>query len=754
MHINNRVLIMREAITKIVPMLTQRSVKVTQQGTQAFVEYDRRTLAIKRVNLPYIPDDASNELLDATQGFLDHEVGHILFSDQSVIKAAQKAGVATLHNMIEDTFVERKMSEKFPGCGANLTKMHGFFLTEYIDSQLAQSPEHSKAILMVVMLRAWANQPAFVDYMRGKWEIVKDVTDRLGKDFPKMLRDVNSSQDGLKLALEAKKRLEPQKPPVPKAPPKAPEPPPPPSPPEPPSAEEPPEPSEEESGAGTGEGEPNPAEQESTPPNDMPPLGDEPEPEGEEIREPEPEPEPGAEGEPEPEPGLGDEEPGIGEPELPEEEPENEGSAEEPEDEEEEGTGGDPAPSSASAGDEDECEPRDEQGDGMAGGDAAQGASEGEAGGEGEEQDGEGEGSEPASGASASVPGGEPEESTGEQEPGGDPGRDMFKELNDAPVKDFDEAASDAISKNAVAANKNADYSIFTRDEDHVGKLEVPEEFDQSSVTAMQTEVDHMIAPLQKDLQRAISARSAAVWTGGHRRGKLHGASLAGVLTGREDVFRQKQVSKTKDVAVSLVVDGSGSMSRLDKITVAAYTAYALASVLDNIGITNEVLAFSTRDFSTGTSRAMQKEAVEHGLSYSRNAALDIRILKAFNERMTPETRRRFAMLAQGDTLMQENVDGESVQIASHRLQQQRAARKVMMVLSDGKPACGGGLRADLNEHLRSVVKQIEARGTEVVALGILDESVKKFYKHAIVMNSVHDLPTLVMRELHRLLVR
>jgi hypothetical protein len=75
MKVNNRVLVLREAITRIIPMLTQRSVKVTQQGTQAYVSYNRRTLEIERVNLPYIPDDADDTLLDATQGFLDHEVG-------------------------------------------------------------------------------------------------------------------------------------------------------------------------------------------------------------------------------------------------------------------------------------------------------------------------------------------------------------------------------------------------------------------------------------------------------------------------------------------------------------------------------------------------------------------------------------------------------------------------------------------------------------------------------------------------------
>jgi len=746
MQVNSRVLIMREAITKIVPMLTQRSVKVTQQGTQAFVSYNRKTLAIERVNLPYIPEDASNELLDATQGFLDHEVGHILFTEQSIVLKAEKLKVHTLHNMIEDTFVERRMGEQFPGCGANLTRMHGFFLAEYIDTQLKEKPEHSAAILMVVAIRAWAGQPAFIDYMADKWGLMKEVVDRLGKDFPKMLRNVQSSADGLKVALEAKKRLEPK--PVPKAPPPPPAPPPP-APPSPPE-----EPSEEpQPGAGS-PGEPG-DEEDPGQPGDMPPLpGDEP-PEGEEIQEPVLPPEDATAEEPAQEPA---EEPGA-EP-AQSEEPTAEAPAGEPADEGDEDEGdSDPGAMSGAAGGEstedDEEEQGDGAGDGMAGGDASGDTSEsddGDAGGEDEN----GSRSAPTSGAEKSVPGGTPEE--GASDSSGtigesDPERDLFKEIAEAPIKDFDEAASDALSKEAREATRNAAYSVFTRDEDNLEVLEVPAEFDQATVVEMQKQVDHMIGPLQKDLQRAIAARSASIWTGGHRRGQLHGASLARVLTGRDDVFRQKQVSRTKDVAVELVVDASGSMWRRGKIVVAAYAAYALSAVLDNIGIANEVVAFSTQDFSSKTARAMREEAVEHGLNYSRTAALDIRILKAFNERMTPATRRRFAMLSTGGEMMEENVDGESVQLANHRLQQQRSARKVMMVLSDGMPACGGGLSPILNEHLKSVVKQIEARGTDVVALGILDESVKKFYRRAIVLNSVEDLPRVVMHELHKLLV-
>jgi cobalamin biosynthesis protein CobT len=767
MQVNNRVLVMREAITKIVPMLTQRSVRVTQQGTQAFVEYHGTTLEVKRVNLPYIPEDASDQLLDATQGFLDHEVGHVLFTEQRFVKKAAKLKVHSLHNMVEDTFVERKMGEKFPGCGSNLTRMHGFFLTEYIDTQLAEKPEHSAAILMVVAIRAWAGQPAFVDYMKDKWELMKDVVDRLGADFPKMVRGVDSTEQALKVAIEAKKRLEPKPQPTPPAPPMTP----PPAPPEPPKSSTPPEEPQEPQQGGQGDGEPDEENENDEPqqPNDMPNLGepepeqsapstpqpegddedDEPkgeeeqEPNGEEVQEPEPEPTPEAgdeEDEPAPAPSneAGDES--------------DEGEGDDSDDEDENSSGGMSGEEGENDSDaEDEGAPSG-AGDGLPGGEQSEDSAEsdsGDAGGEDENGAGQQDAGDQHGHGTPEAGEGDP---TGGRDPNDD--RDFMKELEDADIKEFDEAAAEALSKQAVEATKGADYTVFTRDEDVIGVLEVPEEFGQETVTHMQSKVDHMIGPLQKDLQRAIAARSQAIWTGGHRRGQLHGASLARVLTGREDVFRQKQVSRTKDVAVSLLVDGSGSMWQHGKIKVASYAAYALSAVLDNIGITNEVLAFSTNEFSYGTLKAMSEEASQHRLRYSRGAALEIRILKSFAERMTPIVRRRFALLSQGDAMMQENVDGESVQIANHRLQQQRATRKVMMVLSDGMPAVNGHRAPILAKHLKEVVKQIEKRGTDVVALGILDPSVKQFYDRALVLNSVEELPSLVMKELHRLLVQ
>lgn len=730
MRVNNNVLILREAITKIVPMLTQRSVKVTQQGTRAYVAYSRKTHAIERVNLPYIPDDADDQLLAATQGFLDHEVGHILFTDQKAVVKAEKLGIHWLHNLVEDTYVERKMGERFPGSGGHLSRMHGFFLREYIDSQLREAPEQAKNILLVPMFRALAGQTAFIDYMADKWDQVADVVDKLGKDFAKLLKGVNSSWDSLKIAEEAKKRLSSTTP-KPKAPPP---PPPPAAPPEPPpedASSEPPEP-----GMSCDESEPDEAAAGD------PSGGSEPLPEAEPVEEQDLEPTAESESRPSGAP--------EGEDIRDELAPEDDGEQGDSDASAEAGEGAD------SEADEDQGDPSDEQGDGMLGGDAAQGDqpsedcdeqeqtenSAGETGASGAEGEDEGDAGElgtmPAGGAPA-----ENEEPT----------TSLFDELNESPAPDFDEAAAEALSKNARTATKGSQYSLFSRDYDDVSLLEVDEGFNQDLVTRMQKEVDHMIGPLQKTLERAVAARSAAVWTGGHKTGRLHGPSLARISVGRSDVFRRKQTNKTKDVAVELLVDCSGSMWSHRKMVIAAYSAYALSSVLDQLSIPNEVLAFTTKDYPREALEQLVREEQEGGFVYTRRSALRLAIVKGFNERMTPDIRRRFAQLAHCDDMMAENVDGESVQIAARRLMQQRAERKILKVLSDGMPACNGASAA-LNEHLKEVVRRVEASGVDVIGLGIVSDAVEAFYRSHVVLNDVKDLPTTVMKELHRLLLK
>jgi cobalamin biosynthesis protein CobT len=65
---------------------------------------------------------------------------------------------------------------------------------------------------------------------------------------------------------------------------------------------------------------------------------------------------------------------------------------------------------------------------------------------------------------------------------------------------------------------------------------------------------------MQKSLERIIVARSMATWQPTQRSGRLHSASLARLACNDCRVFRKKIEGKSRDVALELVIDCSGSM--------------------------------------------------------------------------------------------------------------------------------------------------------------------------------------------------
>lgn len=261
---------------------------------------------------------------------------------------------------------------------------------------------------------------------------------------------------------------------------------------------------------------------------------------------------------------------------------------------------------------------------------------------------------------------------------------------------------------------------------------------------------EHMVGPLQKDLERAISARSLASWENGRRSGKLHSANLARLATHDPRVFRRKHENRSKDVAVSLVIDMSGSMHG-GKILLATQAAYALASVLERLRITHEVICFTTGKAVADESLIRAEEA-KMGRRYTRNEALYMPVLKNYGERFGVDVRSRFGWLPNTST-MRNNVDGESVEIAARRLLSRKENGKVMIVLSDGYPAASGD-SGKLNDHLKEVVKESMRAGINVVGIGIQSDSVKSFYPKSVVINDVDELPKTVIQELRHLLIQ
>jgi cobaltochelatase CobT len=669
MNINPRALLVRESIGKIVPMLTSRKVKVTSRGTRAYVEYHETTGQPICVNVPYIPDDAAEEVLDATQGFLDHECGHILFTDFEVLAEAAAKNVKMMHNIVEDPFVESMMAKQFTGSAFNLANTGRYFLKELTEPMLkkATTPEQTASILLVPVVRAWAGQQVFIDFMKDKWHLVDHIVKSVPTEVIESLGRLESSQDCLDAAIEIAKVVgkEPTSRPKPKK-------------------------SKEKEKPASGGG----AEE-----TDEEPDGEE---EGDEASD-------------------GD------------------------------------TPGSGADGDE-ESDEEFVSSDGDDDGEDAEGEIEFDDTGAGKSRT-ETKPTEKSDKEKASKE--RPKARTdGNGEEYGAAAEEFDKEafkkaLEEIP--DYDAGIAKALSDASLKAAEKSEYNAFSTDED---KVEAPKigEFNEKRVGNLCNAADQLVGPLQKDIERAFAAISQSVWVGGYSSGRMHGPALVRTVFNREDIFRRKQANRSKDIAVELVIDCSGSMSG-GKIAVACQAAYALTAVLDRIGIANEVIGFTTKSFSKKMLDSMRAEATARGKShirYARGEALYMPVFKAWDERLGPIVKQRLSECAThsapGFDLL-ENVDGECVQLAARRLASRREARKIMIVFSDGHPSCSGDHTA-LHHHLAAVVKNIEASGIDVLGMGIMDHAVKHFYKKHVVITSVGDLPGETMRRIKSMLLR
>lgn len=598
---NNDVHILREAVIKITQMLTGQGLEVTQKGVTAEIITDPKTGKPKTINLPYIPDNATEELCSAIQGFLDKEVSSVLYTDyDQLLPISGNKDLLNMVKIIEGARVEREMGKQFRGSATNLSGVANFFLRKHTDKKLEEAViagdnEAAEQVLQYPMLRSLCGLHVDQDYMAKKTSIVQDQYDKIKHLEPK-LTACSSTAESVMLTQEIRRLLD------------------------------------------------------------------------------------------------------I-------EEPENDGS------------GGSSSGTSLGSGE-------------------AGGAGYGDGGGgdEGGLSDGE-ENFDDVPESSKVGPNGYRTDKSDKEN-----------------ANNFDKAMSTLITGDAAETAKHAEYLVYSRSGDVIEPLHVGSGYrDSMFLETIQDKVEHMVAPLQKDLERAITAKSLATWENGRRRGRLHSANLVRLATGDDRVFRRKIISETKDVAFSLVVDLSGSMSG-SKITIATQAAYAMSQVLERLRINHEVICFTTDDIPDGDARRMQEEEKMMGRCYTRCESLYMPIVKQFGERTSVITNKRFGWLPNTRS-MRNNIDGESVEIAVRRLLAQKQVGKAMIVLSDGHPA-GGGDYKRMRDHLKDVVKQSMAMGVNMVGLGIQSDAVKEFYPKHVVLNNIADLPAQVIHELRNILLK
>lgn len=709
---------LREVVTKVTQILVGEGVRVTQQGSAAFVKWKADGVTVERVNLPMLPDDAPDDLIIAIEGFLDHEVAHVLFTKQKAVLSACAAlpksegrKLQATWNMIEDIFIERKMSERFRGSAYNIDCLHEFFIDNYTVPALAKAEDSREvlATLMVPAVRAAAGQPAFERFMSesDRWSklgVIGDVVRDMGPTFA----NVQSTQDSIEAAREMIRRVEKMMPP---------------------DADE--QESDDENGKDSKEKSSKSGEGKSS---DKPGVD-------------------GKSGSPG-EPNKSKESSGKG---GKSEKPigakkatkSNDGDSEEGIDESETDDGGvdkdgDEAPDVSESNDE---------------GDAPEVDSE-----EGDEGNGSGELNETQIDETGDDAGkGNIKDDDGDERHEYPEVCDCMDILEAGGAADFGDACGFAISKDATRRLGDSNYQVFTKDYDKVERLRyAPDDRLDKYLVKMEESTRHMVGQMQKHIERIMASRSRVMNVGGHRSGRLHGQALHRLIVGDDRVFRRKEEHKSLDVAVTLVVDCSGSMAG-EKINLALDSAYALSATLERVGIKHEVIGFTTNyetinreteeahEKTLKTMKAMSEEdGVARRISYARVESIYMPVFKEATEKLNTDVKRRMAY-GRHKIALANNIDGESVEIAALRLLKRHKGRKVMIVLSDGWPQAAGDTTKQAN-NLKKVVKWCEKVGVETVGIGIQSDAVKHFYGRHVVIHRLEELPGKVMGELQRIL--
>ncbi|HHK9696083.1 TPA: porphyrin biosynthesis protein [Klebsiella pneumoniae] len=742
----------RDSVKRVVGLLSGKNIPVAECGDTAYVRYNKKGEPVM-VNIPSIPDDASPALMNAIRGFLDHEVGHLLFTDEKVVKKMRNTKAFGLWNALEDVYIERRMSEVFTGSRRNLLSTRNLMIDKYFNPHIKKAVAMCRGdqrelflkFFLCPVLRAWDGQPTFADFMEEHWRLI-DKPIAVLKEFgvDEAVRRMDSTEDCVKVAAAMAKILREM-------------------------TEMPEGPLPELESSVTKKTEP---EEDSS---DEPAAGDDTEVCDEE----------GLDNTPD-EFSSDDEDDEKSDKSISKYIPNSDevinDTESKPEDgdlghenvddlpDSEETTADDPVTSLGS----DVGEEVDDEGDYSPSTDDGSEDRHGISSDDSEAiEDGEGK---------ADKDGGKEKDegdrdTSDESDAGFAPHADDMS-LDDAlkALENVDEeigsSTEDALAsaiKSELASASLSDYRPYNRSYDFLGPIDEAEEHIKRARKAfgaipMYSPVDrYRIVPegrklfemkverhlsssvsstLAKDLERAIASRNRVQFIPGQRRGRVHGASLYRLSMNDDRVFRRKEDHKAVNACVQQVIDLSGSMGGR-KIELALASAYTLADALDRIHVPNVITGFTT--YGNPDVATMSKRG------FSRFEALMLPIIKNWHEKAnSPEIRARMGCVAETFPLLN-NVDGESIAQLASLFAGRMEDKKIMIVQSDGAPCAAGD---GFSNHLRSVTNDIEnTSDINLLAIGILTDAPRRYYKNYALVNKVEELGTSVVSELSRIIL-
>ncbi|MGI9461254.1 MAG: cobaltochelatase CobT-related protein [Alphaproteobacteria bacterium] len=302
-------------------------------------------------------------------------------------------------------------------------------------------------------------------------------------------------------------------------------------------------------------------------------------------------------------------------------------------------------------------------------------------------------------------------------------------------------------------------YKIYTTKFDEIitaDKLTDNHEEMEKLRNQLDEQMNHLIPTIGKlanRLQRRLMAQQLRAWDFDCEEGQLDSSRLTRVIIDplQPLAFKVEKQTKFKDTIVSLLIDNSGSM-RGRPISIAAISTDILTRTLERCQIKVEILGFTTKRWKGGESREKWLDDTQPEKPGRLNDLRHI-IYKSADEPYRLARRKIALMLKDG--LLKENIDGEALLWAYHRLKKRNEQRRVLLVISDGAPVDDSTLSVNednyLERHLRDTIDYIETRpDVELLAIGI-GHDVTRYYHRAVTITDANQLAGTIIKELEML---
>ena len=305
--------------------------------------------------------------------------------------------------------------------------------------------------------------------------------------------------------------------------------------------------------------------------------------------------------------------------------------------------------------------------------------------------------------------------------------RNAFRLWTDFDHEETGEGIATPASGNSRVLEESEDgYRVFTKAYDRevraseLVRAELLREYRERLDQRIAGQGIH-VARLARQLKALLAVPTRDGWDGGLEEGYIDGRQLAQLVASPTErrLFRIERHEPVSNSQVNFLIDCSGSMR--EHIESVAMIVDVLVRALEQAGVDNEVLGFTTGTWNGGRARRDWLRAGRPANPGRLNEACHM----VFKDALTPWRRARpdIAALLKAD-LFREGIDGEAVSWACQRMQGRGEGRRLLIVISDGCPMDGATHQANdlhyLDHHLRQVVAQLEQSGeVEIFGVGV-----------------------------------